>query len=68
MDIGKNIVIEIPGGSVILLTIAFVVLKTLGYINWSWLWVFSPLWISALLTVAILSFVGRFISKANKEE
>ena len=29
-----------------LLTVAFVVLKLVGVINWSWLWVLSPLWIS----------------------
>lgn len=28
-----------------LLTIVFIVLKLLGYISWSWLWVLSPLWI-----------------------
>ncbi len=27
-----------------LLTIVFIVLKLTGYINWSWLWVLSPLW------------------------
>lgn len=28
-----------------LLTIAFIVLKLVGEINWSWWWVLSPLWI-----------------------
>lgn len=28
-----------------LLTIVFIVLKLLGKITWSWLWVLSPLWI-----------------------
>ena len=37
-----------------LLTIVFVVLKLIGVINWSWVWVLSPLWISALLTIAII--------------
>ena len=27
------------------LTIVFVVLKLVGVINWSWLWVLCPLWI-----------------------
>lgn len=33
-------------GFVGLLTIAFVVLKLLKIIMWSWWWVLSPLWIS----------------------
>ncbi len=37
-----------------LLTIAFIVLKLTGYIDWSWWWVLSPLWIGATLIVAIL--------------
>ncbi len=28
-----------------LLTVLFIGLKLTHYINWSWLWVFSPLWI-----------------------
>lgn len=42
-----------------LLTILFVGLKLTGYINWSWWWVLSPLWISAL--VAILFLVIFFV-------
>ena len=41
-----------------LLTIAFIVLKLCGIIDWSWLWVLSPLWISAALVVAILVILG----------
>ena len=36
------------------LTIVFVVLKLVGVINWSWLWVSCPLWIDILLTVIVL--------------
>ena len=36
------------------LTIVFVVLKLVGVIDWSWVWVLSPLWISAILTVLII--------------
>ena len=35
-----------------LLTIVFITLKLLGVIDWSWLWVLSPLWISVALGVA----------------
>lgn len=37
-----------------LLTIAFIVLKLCGVINWSWIWVFAPLWIPAILVILIV--------------
>ena len=37
-----------------LLTIVFIVLKLTKYIDWSWLWVFSPLWIPVALLLLIL--------------
>ena len=37
-----------------LLTIAFIVLKLCKMIEWSWLWVLSPLWISAILAIILL--------------
>ena len=45
-----------------LLTIAFIVLKLLGIITWSWVWVFAPIWIDAILVIillAVLFFVYR---------
>lgn len=48
-------------GFVGLLTIVFIVLKLIHKITWSWLWVLSPIWISAALTVAILLMVGAVI-------
>lgn len=41
-------------GFVGLLTIVFITLKLTGFIAWSWIWVLSPLWISAIPVVAIL--------------
>jgi hypothetical protein len=32
-----------------ILFLIFLVLKLCKVINWSWLWVFSPLWISAII-------------------
>ena len=32
-----------------LLAIAFIVLKLVGVISWSWLWVLSPLWIPIVI-------------------
>jgi len=56
MDVNKkiNINFSVPGGILGALTITFVVLKALGYLDWAWLWVFSPLWIPLAVVVAIL--------------
>ena len=35
------------------LTITFIVLKLCKVITWSWVWVFSPLWITCLLALVI---------------
>jgi hypothetical protein len=37
-----------------ILTIAFVILKLIGIISWSWWWVFSPLWISVVIGLIVL--------------
>ena len=40
------------------LTIVFVVLKLVGVIDWSWVWVLSPTWISFLIgMIALLILV-----------
>lgn len=45
-----------------LLAIVFITLKLIGYINWSWWWVLSPLWlpITVVATVAALIFIIMF--------
>jgi len=40
-----------------LLTIAFIVLKLLGVISWSWVWVLSPIWIDAILVALLLTIL-----------
>ena len=37
-----------------LLTIVFIVLKLVGVIKWSWIWVLSPIWITAILMILII--------------
>ena len=37
-----------------LLTICFIVLKLIGIINWSWVWVISPIWISAIIIMVLV--------------
>ncbi len=45
-----------------LLTIAFVILKLTHYIDWSWWWVASPLWIP--LAIVIFVFLVYILFKA----
>lgn len=39
------------------LFLIFLVLKLTDHINWSWAWVFAPLWISVGLAV-VVGFLG----------
>lgn len=54
------------------LTIIFVVLKLCGLIDWSWLWVLSPTWISIGLTVVLILIlfvcvkISNWMDKRNK--
>lgn len=47
-----------------LLTIVFIILKLCGVIDWSWLWVLSPLWISFVIAI-ILTIIVLIINKDN---
>jgi len=40
------------------LTMFFVIAKLTGLIAWSWWWVFSPIWISAALCIAVLIIIA----------
>ena len=42
-----------------LLTILFIGLKLTNYIDWSWWWVLSPLWISMLMVISF--FIVGFL-------
>lgn len=46
-------------GIVSILTMVFIVLKLSGVIKWNWIWVLSPIWISAL--TAVVLFAGILI-------
>ena len=55
-------------GIVSVLTIIFVVLKLLGGIKWSWIWVLSSIWVSAVIVVAVFSviLIGGRIKKGKR--
>ena len=40
-----------------LLTIVFIVLKLLGVIQWSWVWVLSPIWIPLIIIIILLIII-----------
>lgn len=40
-----------------ILTIVFIVLKLTGVIEWTWIWVLSPIWISMSVVIVILFLI-----------
>ena len=47
-----------------LLAVAFIVLKLIGYIDWSWWWVLSPLWLPFVVGITIIivvAIIGAFL-------
>lgn len=40
----------------VILFLIFLILKLMGYIDWSWWWITSPLWITALLFIIIVTY------------
>lgn len=60
-NMSRNVTAGSTGGVsfVGLLQVAFIVLKLCDVIDWSWLWVLSPMWISffVALVVILLMFV-----------
>lgn len=47
-EVGCSTSIAVP------LTVLFVVLKLTHTVQWSWVWVLSPLWIGAAITAALV--------------
>jgi hypothetical protein len=51
-------------GFVGLLTLLFIALKLTNYIDWSWWWVLSPMWIGFLLIfIVVAAVIGMAIKK-----
>lgn len=46
-----------------LLTIAFIVLKLCKVIHWSWIWVFSPIWIPMVIFILVFMAIILFVNK-----
>ncbi|MGI9492495.1 MAG: hypothetical protein ACR2QF_08860 [Geminicoccaceae bacterium] len=53
-------------GFIGLLTIVFIVLKLTEYIDWSWWWVLSPIWITTIIVVLIFGAVICMAALADR--
>lgn len=49
------------------LTTVFIVLKLTNVIDWSWIWVLSPAWISVVLTIILLVILEVIEIISNKK-
>ena len=54
----KDISIRFSGLLTTLLTVLFVGLKLTNYIDWSWWWVLSPLWIPVVFIILLIILIG----------
>ena len=56
----KNVSVQVGPGLSGMLFLVFLVLKLMGYIDWSWWWVTAPLWVglAAVLAVLLLIMAG----------
>ena len=58
------------------LTVAFIVMKLTGYIDWSWVWVLAPFWIPVIVFIigALIALTiaykkdNRKLSKVSKNK
>ena len=48
-----------------LLTIAFIVLKLLNVIDWSWFWVLSPVLIPTFIVIVVIIFIYFILKKIS---
>lgn len=46
-----------------LLALVFIVLKLVGVITWSWLWVLAPIWIPLAILLLVVVVVAIFIKR-----
>ncbi len=50
------------------LTLLFIGLKLTGHIEWTWVWVLSPIWISAIIALTLFTIFVVYHLHANKIE
>ena len=47
-------------GFIGLLTIVFITLKLTNFINWSWWWVLSPIWITFVIVIILIALIWEY--------
>jgi hypothetical protein len=60
MSATKEHTMKIDLGRGSLLGVAFIVLRLVGVIHWSWVWVLAPFWIPFAIGLAVVFLVGLF--------
>lgn len=60
METNKKVTIQLVSPVAIILFILFFLAKIYDKIDWSWWWVFSPLWIPFAILIGILAIIGLF--------
>ena len=45
------------------LGLAFIILKLCHVIKWSWIWVLSPIWISIIFEIIVVTYITIKIGK-----
>ena len=72
-DNGKKFSINISNGLAITLTVVFIVLKLCHVIDWPWIWVLAPLWITVVVVAIIMIIFGiilllniRHVNRKNR--
>ena len=63
MSTSKNVNIRLGDSLCITLGLIFIVLKLLGVITWSWLWVLSPFWIPFVIGIILIILLIIFGKK-----
>lgn len=66
MDNKQKVTVSGGVGFVGLLTIVLIALKLMGYITWSWAWVFLPAWTSFVFGLGVFAGAMIFISSIGK--
>lgn len=67
-DGDSKITVTVTFPTAIILTIVFLVLKLCNMIDWNWMWILSPLWISVALDIIIITISGLIIALNNKDD
>ena len=65
METNKKVTIQLVSPVTVILFILFFLAKIFDKIDWSWWWVFSPLWIPASILIGIIGICLLLIGIAK---